>query len=95
MLGRLAKLARVALAPPYHLYATISSYVTLVSWQFVRTLLHDHPDAFFVQDYATGRFDVLLFIAKVLRIPLIAYHSGNKPDWYQGGIYQAIDHSSC
>jgi glycosyltransferase involved in cell wall biosynthesis len=39
-----------------------------------------------VQDYATGRFDMLLCIAKMLGVPLIAYHSGSRPEWYQGRV---------
>ena len=68
----------------YPTYATAASYVTLASWPFVRALWEDRPDFFFVQDYATGRFDVLLVTARLLGVPLIAFHTGSTPDMYLG-----------
>lgn len=38
------------------------------------------PDYFFAQDYATSRFDLLLLIARALGIPLIARHTGSRPE---------------
>ena len=64
----------------YPVYAALASYLASASWSFVRVLLRDRPDFFFVQDYASGRFDMLLLIARVLGIPLIAYHSGSRPE---------------
>jgi glycosyltransferase involved in cell wall biosynthesis len=68
----------------YPAYATAASYASLVSWPFLRTLLKDRPDFFFVQDYATGRFDVLLATARVLGVPLVAFHAGSSPDIFVG-----------
>jgi glycosyltransferase involved in cell wall biosynthesis len=68
----------------YPAYATAASYVSLVSWPFLSALRKDRPDFFFVQDYATGRFDVLLAIARALGVPLVAYHTGSSPDIYLG-----------
>ena len=68
----------------YRAYATVASYVALISWPFIRTLSHARPDIIFVQDYASGRFDVLLLIAKVLGVPLIACHTGSQPEGYLG-----------
>ena len=68
----------------YRAYATVASYIALVSLPFFRTLLYDRPDCFFVQDYATGRFDVLLFLARLLGTPLVAFHSGSRPEHYLG-----------
>jgi glycosyltransferase involved in cell wall biosynthesis len=70
----------------YPVYAAVASYVASASWSFLRILLRDRPDFFFVQDYASGRFDMLLLIARVLGIPLIAYHSGSRPERYVGRI---------
>src|SRR6266446_9127279 len=70
----------------YAAYATVASYAALASWRFVRTLTRDRPDVLFVQDYATGRYDALLAIARALRVPLIAYHSGSRPDQYIGRL---------
>jgi glycosyltransferase involved in cell wall biosynthesis len=70
----------------YPAYATVASYVALASRPFIRTLLHDRPDFLFVQDYASGRFDTLFLIARVLGVPLIAYHAGSRPEGYVGRI---------
>jgi glycosyltransferase involved in cell wall biosynthesis len=70
----------------YRTYATASSYLAPLSVDFVRTLRRDRPDALFVQDYSSGRFDVLLAAARLLRVPLITYHSGSTPDAYTGRI---------
>jgi len=68
----------------YRAYATAASYLALASWPFLRALSRDPPDVLFVQDYATGRFDTLLLIARSLGVPLIAYHSGSAPERYTG-----------
>ncbi len=70
----------------YHAYATVASYLALASWRFIRTLWRDRPDVLFVQDYATGRYDSLLVIARALGVPLIARHSGSRPEWYVGRL---------
>jgi len=38
----------------------------------------------FVQDYCSGRFDVLIFFAWLLKIPILTFHSGSTPDKYLG-----------
>jgi glycogen(starch) synthase len=53
---------------------------------FLHTLWRDRPDFIFVQDYASGRFDVLLLLARCLKIPLIAYHAGSRPEQYLGRL---------
>ena len=68
----------------YPAYATAASYASLVSWPFLRALRKDRPDFFFVQDYATGRFDVLVAIARAFGVPLVAFHTGSSPDIYLG-----------
>jgi glycosyltransferase involved in cell wall biosynthesis len=70
----------------YRWFATLASYVALLSVPFLRTLWRDRPDYFFVQDYASGRFDVLLLLARCLGIPLIAYHAGSRPEHYLGRL---------
>jgi glycosyltransferase involved in cell wall biosynthesis len=70
----------------YPAYAAVASYVALGSWRFLRTLWTDRPDFLFAQDYASGRFDVLLLLAGLLGIPLIAYHSGSRPENYVGQL---------
>jgi glycosyltransferase involved in cell wall biosynthesis len=70
----------------YPAYALVASYLALASWAFLRVLRRDRPDFFFVQDYATGRFDVLVVMARTLGVPLIAYHSGSQPEKYVGRL---------
>jgi glycosyltransferase involved in cell wall biosynthesis len=70
----------------YPAYATVASYVALASWPFLSMLRRDRPDFFFVQDYASGRFDMLLLIARGLGVPLVAYHSGSRPERYVGRV---------
>lgn len=52
----------------YPTSGTLASYIALVSRPFLRALRRDRPDFFFVQDYATGRFDMLLLIARALHL---------------------------
>lgn len=70
----------------YRAYATVASYIALASRSFIRALKHDQPDIFFVQDYASGRFDVLLLVARILGVPLITFHSGSLPEQYIGRL---------
>jgi glycosyltransferase involved in cell wall biosynthesis len=70
----------------YPLYAPLASYASLASPRLLRELTRAKFDFLFVQDYATGRFDVLAAAARWLRIPLVAYHSGSRPEWYQGRL---------
>jgi glycosyltransferase involved in cell wall biosynthesis len=67
-------------------YAVAASYLALASCPFLRMIRRDRPDYFFVQDYATGRYDVLLLLARLLGVPLIAYHSGSQPERYVGRL---------
>src|SRR5262245_2263053 len=55
----------------YPLYAWAASYASLASSQFFRTLKRDRPQVLFLQDYASGRYDVLVMIARMLGVPLI------------------------
>ena len=70
----------------YPAYAAIASYAALFSLYFFRALRQDRPDYFFIQDYASGRFDILLMVARLLKIPMVAYHSGSRPEKYVGGF---------
>ena len=74
------------LRPVYRSFATASSYLAPLSIDLFRALSRNRPDAVFVQDYSSGRFDVLLAAARLLRAPLITYHSGSTPDGYSGRI---------
>lgn len=68
----------------YRAYATVASYVALISFPFLRTLNHERPDYLFTQDYSTGRFDILFLLSRFFGIPLVTYHSGSWPDMYLG-----------
>lgn len=65
-------------------FATPASYLIHLSLPLVRALRQDSPACFFLQDYATGRFDALLLLAHLLGTPVIAYHTGSRPDLYLG-----------
>jgi glycosyltransferase involved in cell wall biosynthesis len=62
------------------------SYAVQCSWPLISALLRDRPDVLFLQDYSSGRFDVLLILARLLGVPLIARHSGSTPEGYRGRI---------
>ena len=83
--------AYTLLTPPWPLT------VSLLSWPFLKVLLHDKPDIFFVTDYATGRFDVLHVLARALSVPLIARHAGSVPERYLGRFAKrwTIPHTDC
>jgi glycosyltransferase involved in cell wall biosynthesis len=66
----------------FAIYQTVASYLSLASFRLVRELRTNRPDFIFVQDYATGRYDILVTLARILRIPLIALHTGSSPDRY-------------
>lgn len=68
----------------YRAFALASSYLAPASSELVRTLRRDAPDVFFVQDYSSGKFDVLYALARVLRVPIVTYHSGSTADSYSG-----------
>ncbi|WP_114751790.1 glycosyltransferase family 4 protein [Pleomorphovibrio marinus] len=68
----------------YRFYATIASYLSPFSYQLSRRLFLEKPDVIFVQDYCSGRYDVLLFYAYLLNIPLITFHSGSVSYRYLG-----------
>ncbi|MDB5121548.1 MAG: hypothetical protein JWN56_2766 [Sphingobacteriales bacterium] len=68
----------------YRTFATIASYLSLLSFSFFRTLKKERPDILFVQDYCSGRYDVLIFFARLLKIPILTFHSGSKPEKYLG-----------
>ncbi|MBA2633291.1 MAG: glycosyltransferase [Chloroflexi bacterium] len=68
----------------YRAFATVASYASPASPALLRVLRHDRPDVLFVCSYSSGRFDVLLMLAKVLNVPLIAFHAGGEPDEYLG-----------
>jgi len=68
----------------YRAYALVASYVALMSWPFLRALRRERPDVFFVASYSSGRFDVLILIARLLRVPVLVLHTGGTPDGYLG-----------
>ena len=68
----------------YRLYAVIASYLAPLSWPLWRGLVSLRPDVLFVQDYCSGRYDVLLLVSKLLKIPLITFHSGSTEEKYLG-----------
>ena len=68
----------------YRTYALAASYLAPFSWRLFNILRRDRPDVLFVQDYCSGRYDVLLLFAKLLDIPCLTFHSGSTSDKYLG-----------
>ncbi|MBA3341756.1 MAG: glycosyltransferase family 4 protein [Gemmatimonadaceae bacterium] len=68
----------------YGAFATVASYASPASVPLLSALRHDRPDVLFTGSYMSGRFDVLVVLAKLLGIPLIAFHSGGEPHEYLG-----------
>jgi glycosyltransferase involved in cell wall biosynthesis len=74
----------------YRLYAHIASYLSLLSLPLIRELTRDKPDVILAQEYCSGRFDLLLLLAKIFRIPLVTYHAGSTADKYLGKFLKKI-----
>lgn len=68
----------------YPAYALVASYLSLASIRVARTVGSARPDVLLVQDYANGRFDVLVLLARALGVPLVAVHAGSDPGRYVG-----------
>lgn len=68
----------------YPVFATAASYASAASFGLLRKVARDKPDVMFVQDYSSGKFDVLLALSRLMRVPLVTYHSGSTPDSYTG-----------
>ncbi|MBW3539112.1 MAG: glycosyltransferase [Planctomycetes bacterium] len=67
-------------------FATLASYLAPASLALWQALREDRPDCFFVQDYGSGRFDMLRLISAALGVPLVALHAGSHPDRYLGRL---------
>jgi glycosyltransferase involved in cell wall biosynthesis len=74
----------------YPAFEFAASYLAPASLDLLRAMRRERPDLIFSQDYASGRFDVLLAVARALGIPLVAYHSGSVPDHYVGRLAKQI-----
>jgi glycosyltransferase involved in cell wall biosynthesis len=61
----------------YPAYAVVATYLAVASLDLARAIREDDPDAFFVQDYASGKFDALVTAGRLARRPVVAYHSGS------------------
>jgi glycosyltransferase involved in cell wall biosynthesis len=74
----------------YRSYALFASYLAPLSFSLLKSLIKDKPDVIFVQDYCSGKFDVLVLLAKILKIPLITLHSGSTYKEYLGKFAKKI-----
>src|SRR5438067_10208715 len=68
----------------YPLYAALASYLAPLSPKFFNTLREEPPDFIFIQDYSSGKFDVLSAVSLWLDAPLVTYHSGSEIHKYIG-----------
>lgn len=60
-------------------HAFLSSYTSTMSYRLLQSLKFDKPDIIYQQEYESGRFDVLTFLAKYLNIPLVVQYHGKGP----------------
>jgi glycosyltransferase involved in cell wall biosynthesis len=60
----------------FHKYELAASYASLASVRALTALRSDAPDLLFLQDYSSGRFDMLLLAGRLLGVPVVAYHGG-------------------
>jgi len=57
-----------------------SLHLATMSWALVQELRHRRPDVLYVQDYESGRFDVVSVLGVALGIPVIGqFHGGHSP----------------
>jgi glycosyltransferase involved in cell wall biosynthesis len=68
----------------YRPYAALASWTAPLSAPLVRAVRQDRPRVLFAQSWSSGKFDVLLGLARALRVPLVAYHAGGDPDAFVG-----------
>jgi glycosyltransferase involved in cell wall biosynthesis len=68
----------------YGSYATVASYLAPCSLALISALRKDRPDALCAQSYASGKFDVLLLLARARHVPLLVFHSGEEAGTYHG-----------
>ena len=68
----------------YNFYAFIASYSAVMSFSLLRTLKIINPDVILVQEYCSGKFDMLIFIAWIFKIPLLTIHAGSVSEKYIG-----------
>jgi glycosyltransferase involved in cell wall biosynthesis len=66
----------------YPAYAIAATYLAVASLDLARAVREDDPDLFFVQDYASGKFDALVTAGRLSRRPVVAYHSGSVRESY-------------
>jgi glycosyltransferase involved in cell wall biosynthesis len=70
----------------YRAFGTAASYVAPLSRSTLGALRAVRPDVVVLQDYATGRFDVLAVAARALGARVVAYHSGSAAESYRGAV---------
>jgi glycosyltransferase involved in cell wall biosynthesis len=68
----------------YPAYALLASYAASLSWRFIRVLLRERPDVILMQDYSSGRFDLMQLLARACGARFVAYHAGSTPEMYVG-----------
>jgi glycosyltransferase involved in cell wall biosynthesis len=74
----------------YRTYALFASYLAPLSFSLLKSIYKDKPDVLFVQDYCSGKFDVLVLLAKIFNIPLLTLHSGSTYKEYLGKAAKKI-----
>ena len=68
----------------------VQGYLSIASPSLWTRFRREPPDLFFVQDYANGRFDLIVFAARLLSRPVVAYHTGIAPERQVGRLLRGI-----
>lgn len=72
----------------YKLYAIIASYTCLLSYKIFSTVKKGRPDVILIQEYSSGKFDMLFLYAKLMGIPVICYHAGSTAKTSTGKFFR-------
>jgi glycosyltransferase involved in cell wall biosynthesis len=57
----------------------LASYSSSISCDIIEQIKEDRPDTVFIQDYETGRYDVLAMVSKILQFGLVSQFHGAYP----------------
>jgi glycosyltransferase involved in cell wall biosynthesis len=74
----------------YPFYSFFASYLAPLSLRFLWRLWREPPDVIFVQDYSTGRYDVLQLLARIVGARFVARHAGSLPETYSGKLLKRL-----
>ena len=72
----------------YKVYAVLASYSCLLSYKIYSSVKKSKPDIILVQEYSSGKFDILFLYARLFGIPIICYHAGSTAKTTSGKFFR-------